>query len=230
MPRTARLVIAGVPHHIIQRGHNKTACFYSNQDYQLYLNWLAEYADQCECNVHAYTLMTNHIHLLITPATADGLGSLMRKLGQRFVQYINRTYTRSGTLWEGRFKSCITGEDRYVLACYRYIELNPVRAGIVYHPASYRWCSYRINAHGEPSNIITAETCYQRLGADALQRQKAYRELFRAHLDNELTDEIRLATNGNYGLGSKKFKDEIESMQGRRVRPGKPGRPKRVKP
>ena len=226
MPRTARLILAGYPHHVIQRGNNKCACFYSNQDYQSYLNWLQDYANQCDCLIHAYVLMTNHVHLLISPQSSDGLGSMMRKLGQRYAQYINRTYQRTGTLWEGRYKSCITQEQNYVLSCYRYIELNPVRAGIVDHPARYRWSSYRVNAQGEKSKLISAQTCYDCLGTNVVTQQKAYRDLFRVHLDDDRLSEIRKATNGNYGLGSDKFKEDIELMLGRRARPGKPGRPR----
>lgn len=134
-----------------------------------------EYAVLCECQVHAYVLMTNHVHLLITPTYSGGLGVLMRRLGQCYVQYINRTYHRSGTLWEGRFKSCITQEDRYVLACYRYIELNPIRAGMVKHPAEYRWSSYRVNAQNE---LVSPNQSYLSLGRNTTLRQKAYRKLF----------------------------------------------------
>ena len=128
MPRRARVTLANVPHQIIQRGHNRSACFYAVEDYLLYIEWLCEYAHQFDCYVHAYVLMTNHVHLLISPTTSDGLANLVKNLGQRYVQYINRTYRRSGTLWEGRYKSCIAKEASYVLGCYRYIELNPVRA------------------------------------------------------------------------------------------------------
>lgn len=131
MPRRARVSLAGVPHHIIQRGNNRSVCFFTDDDYRFYLEWLAKYLEECECKLHAFVLMTNHVHLLITPATCEGLGQLMKRLGQRYVQYVNRRYRRSGTLWEGRFRSCLTQEESYVLSCYRYIELNPVRAGMV---------------------------------------------------------------------------------------------------
>ena len=143
MPRRARVSVPDAAHHIIQRGNNRSACFYSKQDYECYLEWLFEYSEMHGCYVHAYVLMTNHVHLLITPTDSIGLGKLMKRLGQRYVQYINRSYQRTGTLWEGRFRSCVTDDERYVLGCYRYIELNPVRANIVAHPAEYRWSSYR---------------------------------------------------------------------------------------
>ena len=140
MPRRARLAIAGVPLHLIQRGNNRTACFFAEEDYALYLDHLTELAPKFDCRIHAYVLMTNHVHLLLTPRTATGASSLMKHLGQRYVQYINRTYRRSGTLWEGRFRSCIAREERYVLACYRYIEANPVRAAMVAdRPGQDKW-------------------------------------------------------------------------------------------
>jgi putative transposase len=129
--------LSGVPSHEIQRGNNRQACFYANDDYPVYLKWLRTYAGETECAVHASVLMTNHVHLLLSSATAVGVGAMMKRLGQRYVQYINRTYRRSGTLWEGRFRSCLTREESYVLGCYRYIELNPVRAGMVEHPGDY---------------------------------------------------------------------------------------------
>ncbi|MGS2724767.1 transposase [Porticoccus sp. GXU_MW_L64] len=227
MPRRARISLAGVPHHIIQRGNNRAACFYSEDDYLFYLDWLKEYSEISQCQVHAYVLMTNHVHLLLTPKTESGVGLLMRRLGQRYVQYINRTYRRSGTLWEGRFKSCITQEEDYVLGCYRYIELNPVRASMVSHPAEYRWSSYRVNAQGEASELIAPQEMYCRLGGEAENRQRHYRELFRYHLDPGLVDDIRQATNGNYALGSDRFKQEIESAIGRRVTRGRSGRPRK---
>ena len=140
MPRRARLVVPCIPWHIIQRGNNRTACFYENSDYQYYLDTLAEQAIKYGCRIHAYCLMTNHVHLLLTPEQYDSAALLMKHLGQRYVQYINRGYRRSGTLWEGRFRSCLVQERNYVLACYRYIEMNPVRAGMATHPAEYRWC------------------------------------------------------------------------------------------
>ena len=149
MPRRPRLILPGIPLHIIQRGNNRQACFYADEDCRNYLVWLQEYANRNRCAPHAYVLMTNHVHLLVTPQTAEGAGQLMKQLGQRYVQYVNRTYRRTGTLWEGRFRSCLTQEEHYVLACYRYIELNPIRAGMVEHPAEYLWSSYRANTQGE---------------------------------------------------------------------------------
>src|SRR5438105_2497922 len=143
MPRRARLTAAGVPAHVIQRGNNRGACFFADDDYAFYVHYLEELAKQFGCAIHAYVLMTNHVHLLLTPEQANSASQLMKHLGQRYVQYVNRSYRRSGTLWEGRFRSCLTQEETYVLACYRYIELNPVRAQMARHPREYRWSSYR---------------------------------------------------------------------------------------
>lgn len=227
MPRRPRVVLSGVPLHVIQRGNNRQACFFAEDDYQSYLEWLRTYAEETGCAVHAYVLMTNHVHLLLTSATAGGVGAMMKRLGQRYVQYINRTYRRSGTLWEGRFRSCLTQEESYVLGCYRYIELNPVRARMVEHPGDYRWSSYRANAHGEGSDWLEPHECYRALAADNQGRQMAYRALFRYQLDPGLVDQIRAATNSNYALGSGRFAEEVTKALGRRVVRGRSGRPKR---
>jgi putative transposase len=210
MPRRARLILHNIPHHIIQRGNNHSACFYADEDYQFYLEWLFEYAQLYDCSVHAYVLMTNHVHLLVTPSLPDALGEMMKCLGQRYVQYINRTYKRSGTLWEGRFRSCIAQSEHYALACYRYIELNPVRAEMVEHPADYHWSSYRSNVQGSYEEGLVAHPVYLSLGSDDKKRQRVYRELFRYELGSGLIDEIRQSTNGNYVLGNERFKKQIE--------------------
>jgi len=229
MPRRPRITLSGVPVHLIQRGNNRQACFFADDDYSSYLSWLDKYATESDCSIHAYALMTNHVHLFITPKTSCGVGNLMKSLGQRYVQYINRTYRRSGTLWEGRFRSCLTQEEDYVLGCYRYIELNPVRASMVGHPAEYRWSSYRVNAQGESSTLLTTHPLYTALGIDHDARRAAYRGLFRYHLDPGLVDEIRAATNGNYALGSPHFQAQIAAALGRRVKRGKSGRPRNSK-
>jgi putative transposase len=225
MPRRARLSIPGIPWHIIQRGNNHSVCFHAEEDYQLYLHYLDEFAARFGCAIHAYVLMTNHVHLLLTPQRTDSAALLMKNLGQRYVQYINHTYRRSGTLWEGRFRSCLTQAEDYVLACYRYIELNPVRAGMVMRPQDYRWSSYHANALGKASRFVVPQAEYLRLGRDDAVRQEAYRALFKAHLDEEVVVQIRSATNGNYALGSERFQQEIGVMLGRRAGRGQSGRP-----
>lgn len=138
MPRRARVTMAAVPHHVVQRGHNREATFFADEDYQAYLHHLSDGALRYGCAVHAYVLMTNHVHLLLTPADEDGLSKLMRYLGSRYVQYVNFVYRRRGTLLEGRFKSSLIDAESYLLRCYRYIELNPVRAEMVKRPEDYR--------------------------------------------------------------------------------------------
>ena len=227
MPRRARVSLPGVPLHLIQRGNNRTACFYADEDYLFYLEHLTEQADKHGCAVHAWCLMTNHVHLLLTPHKTESAGLLMKGLGQRYVQYINRTYRRSGTLWEGRFRSCLVQDDAYLLSCYRYIEMNPVRAGMVAHPAEYRWSSYRANAQTEQQRLCTSHPLYDALGDSAEARAMGYRELFRQELDPGLVDQLRAATNGNYAFGNQRFAEEVERALGRRVTPGKPGRPRK---
>lgn len=225
MPRRARLVMPGVAWHVIQRGNNRSACFYTEDDCRFYLNVLKEQAEKFGCVVHAYVLMTNHVHLLLTPSQNESVSLTMKHLGQRYVQYINRTYRRSGTLWEGRYKSCLVQDEGYVLACYRYIELNPLRARMVKHPGEYRWSSYRANAFGEHDELLCEHEQFRRLGFDEVVRRKNYRALFAAQLDAVLVNEISTATNGNYVLGDSRFAQEIEQALDRRVLKGRAGRP-----
>lgn len=230
MPRRARISLPNVPLQLIQRGNNRQACFFTDEDYLFYLDWLGESATKAGCVIHAYALMTNHVHLMLSSRTADGVGTMMKALGQRYVQYVNRAYQRSGTLWEGRFRSCLLQEENYLLACQRYIELNPVRAGMVDHPGEYRWSSYRANGQGEASLLVHPHEIYLALGADTEARQSAYRELFRYELEPGVVNQIRTATNGNYVLGDSRFAEQIAQTLGRRVQPGKPGRPRRDLP
>ena len=188
--------------------------------------WLAEYADKTGCRLHAYVLMTNHVHLLVSADRAGATGALMKALGQRYVQYVNRVYRRSGSLWEGRFRSCPVQEEDYLLACQRYIELNPVRAGMVAHPGDYPWSSYCANAQGEANPLLRPHRLYLALGGAAFARQAAYRELFRYELEPGVVDQIRRASNGNFVLGSERFAAEVAVVLGRRTLPGRPGRPR----
>jgi len=228
MPRRARLALPGIPWHIIQRGNNRSVCFYAENDYRRYLDTLRDQASKYGCAIHAYVLMTNHVHLLLTPEKPDSAALMMKHLGQRYVQYINRTYRRSGTLWEGRFRSCLTQTEDYVLACYRYIELNPVRAAMVRHPREYPWSSYRSNGAGVADPLLTPHDEYLRLGRSDEERRHRYGRLFRAHVDREQIDEIRQATNGNYALGNERFKTEIAQALRRRATAGRSGRPARA--
>lgn len=227
MARRPRVLLPDIPLHIIQRGNNRSACFYSDEDYIFYIDTLAMLAEFYGCKVHALCLMTNHVHLLLTPTCCAGAGLLMKGLGQRYVQYVNRTYQRTGTLWEGRFRSCLVQQENYVLACYRYIEMNPVRAGMVIHPGDYRWTSYRANAQGELSGFISPHAAYSELGSRSAQRAEAYRSLFNDRLSPGLIEQIRSSTNGNYVLGDQKFASEIAHALGKRVSQGVSGRPKK---
>jgi len=226
MPRRARLRLPGLPLHLIQRGNNHSACFYADEDYSLYLHHLEELSRKFRCAVHAYALMTNHVHLLLTPRKAEAVPRLIIALGRRYVQYMNTTHRRSGTLWDSRYKSSLIHADTYLLACQRYIELNPVRAAMVDDPAHYRWTSYRTNALGQASALITPHALYRTLGATDKERQGAYRALFRSQLDKAAIDDIRLALNQNQPLGNERFYARIEQMTGQR-REAKPrGRPR----
>jgi putative transposase len=226
MPRRPRIMLPGVPMHIIQRGNNRQICFAAVEDYRFYLDWLTDIAPKTGCHVHAFVLMTNHVHLLLTADAPESAGKLMKALGQRYVQYFNRAYRRSGTLWEGRFRSCLLQQEEYLMGCMRYIELNPVRSGMVEHPADYPWSSYRSNAQGEATDSLEQHSLYLELGLDGASRQKAYRELFRYELEPGMVDNIRQATNSNVVLGNSRFNGEIASALGRRVTLGKSGRPK----
>jgi len=220
MPRRSKIIASGVPLHIIQRGNNRQSCFFADEDYQFYIEWLKEYSQSAGCSIHAYVLMTNHVHLLLSPQKIESVG-------QRYVQHINRTYKRSGTLWERRFRSSIIQQQDYLFVCQRYIEMNPVRAGIVDHPGEYRWSSYRINGQGDKSDLITHHVLYRNLGHDNEERQFACRGLFRHKLEPGEIDKIRKITNGNFALVSNRFTEEISEMLGRRVTPGKAGRPRK---
>jgi len=225
MPRLPRLKLPDTPLHIIQRGNNRSVCFASEEDCLFYLDRLTEISAKLDVQVHAFVLMSNHVHLLATAEKADAVSELMKRLGQRYVQYFNRAYKRTGTLWEGRFRSCVVGEDGYFLGCHRYIELNPVRAGMVAHPGEYRWSSYQANAQGVATPLIRPHPVYSSLGSNDLERQAAYRELFRYELDPKLVDEIRKVTHSGLVLGSERFAQEIAVLAGRRTQRGKPGRP-----
>jgi len=187
---------------VIQRGNNRGRCFFRESDRTTYLGYLRRFAPRCGCLVHAYCLMSNHVHLLVTPQTGDACGLLMKQLGQHYVQYVNRAHGRTGTLWEGRFRSCVAESERYVLACYRYIELNPVRAGIVSDPHEYRWSSYRANAEGDDDALLAPHPAYAALADADTPRRRQYRGLFEGALDARLVDEIRSATRNGRVLGT----------------------------
>ena len=229
MARLPRLGPAGVPQHIIQRGNNRQICFGSDQDLAFYLSCLMEYSVEFSVRIHAWVLMTNHVHLLATPSTDGAVSQMMQALGRRYVRYFNRAYERSGTLWEGRFKSSLVQTSQYLIQCQRYIELNPVRAGMVNEPADYPWCSYQCSALGIPSELFTPHEVYLALGENDSSRRQNYREIFKAHVEPELMTDIRNAVNQGMALGSEQFKEELEVLLNRRVRPATIGRPRTKK-
>jgi len=204
MPRSARVVVPETPLHVRQRGHNREQCFFSDADRLVYLEFLAFFARQYGCAIHAYCLMTNHVHLLLTPREEQSCALLMKFLGQSYAQHVNKARGRSGSLWEGRYRSCPVADDRYAIACYRYIELNPVRAGMVAHPRDYRWSSHRANAEGMADPMIEPHRAY--VGS------RAYRDLFDCDLEEVVVNEIRKAISGGYNVGS------LRKARGRQMR------------
>lgn len=221
MSRKPRLVLSGIPLHIIQRGNNRRPCFFDEADYQVYLSMLRDSAVQSGCSVHAYVLMPNHIHLLATPSTADAAASLMKRVGQKYVQYINRRHGRFGTLWQGRYRSCLVADERYFFVCHHYIEMNPVRAGMVASPVDYEWSSYRSNALGKASQLIAPHKFYTDLSTHKSERELRYRNLFAEEMPELLMDEVRAATKGDTALASTTFFDQLSIYLQRNMRPEK---------
>lgn len=202
MPRTARLIVPDLSVHIVQRGHDGSDCFFEDADYLAYLSLLREFAPRCGCAVHAYCLMTNHVHLFLTPQSPRSCALLIKNVGQRYVQRVNAQRERSGTLWEGRFYSCLVPTERYALACYRYVDCNPVKPGMVKHPDEYRWSSYRLNARAACTGFITPHPVYLALADDEARRGAAYRALCDVPLQPELLHGLRKATRGGYAAGT----------------------------
>lgn len=206
MPRKSRFYLPSTPAHVMQRGHNREPVFFEMQDYLEYLKILKRVADACHCAIHAYVLMTNHIHLLLTPAARDSISRLFQECGRQYVGYINYTYRRRGTLWEGRHKGIIVESTAYLLTCMRYIEQNPVRAGIVARLEDYRWSSYAANALGEDNCIISPHDEYVQLGQTLPQRREAYRALCDAELATEALARIRTARSQGHRWGASSLK------------------------
>jgi len=224
MPRPPRLVVPGVAMHVRQRGNDRQDCFRTERDRLVYLVILRELCLKTRCALHAYCLMTNHVHLLLTPPAESACATLMRDLGQRYVQYFNRHHQRTGTLWEGRFRSCLVESTEYVLGCYRYIEMNPVEAGIVGTPADYRWSSHVGNAGGSDNRLLTPHVEYEALADHPAHRPAAYLRMFERQQDRDLVKAIRAATYGGYPLIGEQLKSKL-SASGCRIEPRKPGRP-----
>ncbi|GMR17373.1 MAG: transposase [Gammaproteobacteria bacterium] len=228
MARQPRIDLKGVPQHLVQRGNNRQACFFTDNDRYRYLEWLATAAAKYGGTVHAYVLMTNHVHLLATGAEKGALGRMMQSLGRRYVRYVNSSYGRSGTLWEGRYKSNLVDCDQYLLTCYRYVELNPVRARMVAAPEDYRWSSFHCNAGGKRDDLITRHPTYLALGNSVAARLSAYRRLFQDAIKDHDIIAIRDHLNQGRVLGSDSFIERIEAMLNCSVRLARSGRPKKV--
>lgn len=226
MPRQPRYFLPGIPQHVITRGVDRQATFFSADDFALFKVALNKNTRRYGASIHAYVLMTNHVHLLVTPEEKRSIPQILQGLGRDFVQRLNRKYGRIGTLWQSRYKSSLVQDDLYLLACQRYIELNPVRAGLVSDPASYPHSSYRYNALGDYDPVVSPHGVYQNLGDSDADRRKNYRLLFESALDSKLIDNIRDTTNACLVLGNDAFKSQIESVLKRRVRPAKIGRPR----
>jgi putative transposase len=205
MPRASRAFLSAVPLHVIQRGHDRQQCFFVDHDFHAYRDWLHEQALSVECSVHAYVLMSNHVHLLLSVPDAPRLAAMMKGVAQAYAQYLNTRQRTSGTVWDGRYKSCLVQTEGYFLMCQRYIELNPVRAGMVRFPGNYKWSSYRANAEGRHDALVTPHSMYQRLGRDASERRQAYLRLFQQALTPIQIEQIRAAGNRGGVLGDKQF-------------------------
>lgn len=228
MPRQRRYELIDVPQHVVQRGNNRGTTFLDQRDYRRYLDALCDAARERRCDVHAYVLMRNHVHLLVTPREPKAVSALMQSVGRRYVRYFNDRHGRTGTLWEGRHWASLVGSGSYFWNCHRYIELNPVRAGLVADPAGYPWSSHHRNASGRPDPIVTEHAEYTALGGDLLARAIQYKRLFDTDLDPAIVDEIRQRLNTCRLFGADHFLDEMAEELNRRVRPGRPGRPRRA--
>ncbi|MCW9088534.1 MAG: transposase [Gammaproteobacteria bacterium] len=227
MPRKPRFFLPGLPVHIVQRGHSREPVFFEDNDYLAYLRWLKEGAERYKVEIHAYVLMTNHIHILATAGDTEGITRMMQYVGRWYVPYINRTYGSSGSIWEGRYKASLIHDEEYLLSCMRYIELNPVRADMVRSPAHYRWSSYRHNGQGKGDDLITPHALYLALGKTLPTRLTAYKALFKAHLDKGVLDDIRSAWQTGTPLGNDFFRQKIEAKLKCRVGQARRGRPRK---
>ncbi|WP_426700152.1 transposase [Rhodanobacter sp. Col0626] len=225
MARLPRFELPGVPQHVVQRGNNRLPCFLDGEDRQRYLQCLRQALLRFDCKLHAYVLMSNHVHLLLTPVEAGSVSRLMHTFARNYVGSFNGRHGRTGTLWEGRYKACLVDSGSYFLACSRYIELNPVRAWMVAQPGDYSWSSYGANADGRADSLLTAHAEYLALGADPAIRAEAYRTLFAEALPDALVSEIRGYLQQQKALGTDRFRAWVESRTGRFAAARPVGRP-----
>lgn len=225
MSRRPRLYLPSVPQHLVQRGHDRQACFRDGADCRAYLEWLAEGSVRFGCEVHAYVLMTNHVHLLLTGLSAEAIPDLMQSLGTRYVRHVNRRYSRSGTLWEGRYHASLVEHETHLLRCMRYIEANPVRAGMAATPAAWPWSSFRRNALGNRDDLVTPHASYLALGATDEMRHDAYRRLFDEILATDVIARIREGLHSGLPTGSAGFQRQVAEAFGPVAARGIRGRP-----
>ncbi|WP_339136671.1 MAG: transposase [Candidatus Electrothrix sp. GW3-4] len=230
MPRSARIVLPHTPHHIVQRGHNRQAVFTSDDDYNYYLENLTVFKQEFGCGIYAYCLMTNHVHLIVDPGRSPGsLALLMKRVAGRQTRYINKREERSGSLWEGRYKSSIISAQEYLPACCRYIELNPLRAGMVTDPAQYQWSSYGAKVYGRRDTVVDLPQFYLSLGDTEQERQTAYKKYVFGTVPEHEIKLIREAVQRGQLTGTDRFRGEIEKKLGIRLSNKKQGRPGRKK-
>jgi putative transposase len=211
----------------VQRGNDRQPCFFQDIDRIRYLGELREICLREDCAIHAYVLMTNHVHLLMTPLACGQVARVMQALGRRYVRYVNDRYCRTGTLWEGRYKACLVDSESYLLRCYRYIELNPVRAHMVASPANYPWSSYASNAQAVANPLIRPHSSYVGLGANPAERCAAYRALVEQAIAPDELESIRLHLQRQHAYGAERFRAAIEAQLSRRAGPAKIGRPRK---
>jgi len=225
MARLPRLTLPGYPHHVIQRGNNRQAIFTSPADYQTLLDLLRINAEKFGVAIHAWVLMTNHFHLLATPQTADALPQMMQAVGRSYVRYFNDAQGRTGTLWEGRYKSTLIQTDRYLLACMAYIDLNPVRAGLVAQAADYAWSSHGHYIGRKTDKLITPHPLYWELGNTPFAREAAYADLVRAGVSDQQRADLTQSALSGWALGEDDFVADLQKKTARRVAKGLAGRP-----
>lgn len=228
MPRLPRVQPADVPQHIVQRGNNRSRCFFEDVDYLSYLHWLRTSAMSAEVRIHAYALMPNHVHLLASPGKDDAIARMMQCLGRNYAGSINKRYGRTGTLWEKRYRANLVETETYLLEVYRYIDLNPVRAGLVNDAKDYRWSSARANL-GLERQFIVMHPLFENLGADKTERAAGYRALLGEASGSDCVERIRSALSTGQALGSTAFRDQIEAECGQRVTHTTAGRRPRLK-
>jgi putative transposase len=226
MPRRPRIQIPDTTLHVVQRGNNKSPTFFEAEDYQRYLDLLEAAARRYDTRVHAYVLMTNHVHLLMTSSMAGGISRTMQLVGGRYVAALNRRLGRTGTLWEGRFRSSPIDSSRYLLACYRYIERNPVRAGIVPSPCDYRWSSYALNSRGRVSSLVRPHPAFLALGSTPRDRAARYKMLVGEELPEDLLEEIRSGIRKGLRSASDTFRETVGAHLPPRLGTGGRGRPR----